>query len=212
MDITILGVEWFGRHHPVLKCVGVLRLLRILRPFKLSKYAKYFRGAQIIIQTVIDSIPDMTNISLLVVLVMYVWAVVGTTLFADAAPKYFGSIGYSYFSLFVAVTQIGWISDFVELEEKEKFDEAAIYYASFLFIGVFIVAKVIMAVLVANLEEKYRELDDAKRKRTHRLKTHQQQQSGIYMQQVQPPPPKADPIWKSQIPYELPVSFFHVEF
>ncbi|KAJ3077847.1 hypothetical protein HK100_010908, partial [Physocladia obscura] len=55
------------------------------------------------------------------------------------------------FTLFVMITQIGWVQTFDQLEAAGLFTEAAIYYTSFMIIGVFIFAKIIVAVVVSNL-------------------------------------------------------------
>ncbi|KAI8907865.1 Ion transport protein-domain-containing protein [Gorgonomyces haynaldii] len=204
LDLILIVCEFFRAEHSVLNLIGCIRVLRVLRPFKLSKYTSAFGGAQIMVHTVIRSVPDMTNIAVLVLLIMFMWAVVGTVVFGKDAPSEFGGLGNSYFSLFVAVTQIGWMQDFYVLEKGGYFTSAAIYYCLFLYIGVFIVAKVIMAVLVSNLEERYRQIEEEKRRRNNRLQTKRQLQMGVFAQKLVNPPKKLDPIWKHQIPYELP--------
>jgi cation channel sperm-associated protein 4 len=46
-----------------------------------------------VVKTVLNSIPDMANIMTLLVLLMFVWAVLGVTLFGESVPDLFGSLG-----------------------------------------------------------------------------------------------------------------------
>ncbi|KAJ3354320.1 hypothetical protein HDU83_005475 [Entophlyctis luteolus] len=55
------------------------------------------------------------------------------------------------FTLFVMITQIGWVETFDELEAQGQFTAAAVYYTTFMIIGVFIFVKIIVAVVVSNL-------------------------------------------------------------
>jgi hypothetical protein len=61
-----------------------------------------------VVQTVVESLPDMANIVLLLLIVMFVFSIVGLELFATKVPDHFGSLSYAMFSLFVCMTQDGW--------------------------------------------------------------------------------------------------------
>lgn len=61
-------------------------------------------------------IVDVVNISILVFGLTYLWANAGVVLFAESDPLDFGNLGSSFFSLFIAITQIGWADSLAHLE------------------------------------------------------------------------------------------------
>jgi len=50
------------------------------------------QGLHIIVRTVIQSLPDMMNVILLLLLVFFVFGIVGVSLFGTALPEYFGGM------------------------------------------------------------------------------------------------------------------------
>jgi len=63
---------------------------------------------QMVMQTILRSVPDMTNIVVLLLLVNFIFCVIGIDMFSEKAPEYFGDMGKCMFTLFVAMTQDGW--------------------------------------------------------------------------------------------------------
>jgi hypothetical protein len=81
-----------------------LRLLRILRAFRTLKSIKFLEGIRSVAKTIIESIPgttmvfskylisDMANIAILLGLIMFIYSVLGVTLFKKTAPEDFGDL------------------------------------------------------------------------------------------------------------------------
>ena len=82
----------------------ILRLLRILRAFRTLKSIKFLEGIRSVAKTIIESIPgttivfsdylilDMANIAILLGLIMFIYSVLGVTLFKKTAPEDFGDL------------------------------------------------------------------------------------------------------------------------
>ena len=49
-------------------------------------------GLRVIVRSVVKSLPDVTNILLLMCIMMFILAVVGVSIFGDAMPEYFNSL------------------------------------------------------------------------------------------------------------------------
>ena len=56
------------------------------------------------------SLPALGHILMLLALLMYVYAAIGTSLFGEIAPKYFGSLHQSVLTLFSVITLEGWVA------------------------------------------------------------------------------------------------------
>ncbi|KAI8829508.1 Ion transport protein-domain-containing protein [Chytriomyces cf. hyalinus JEL632] len=205
-DLLIVALSLIGSYIPIFSNAGILRLLRVLRAFRTLRSITILNGLQVVVQTILDSIPDMLNVTLLLLVIMFIWAVVGVTLFSSVLPDYFGDLGSTMFTLFVMATQIGWLHSFDYLEEKGQFTAAAIYYTSFMIVGVFIFLKIIVAVVVSNLEDSYanRSREQLKSKRALKSAKNLTQGKKKYRRSIRNMPPSFDAVWKSQIPYEIP--------
>ncbi|XP_046851868.1 cation channel sperm-associated protein 4-like [Xenia sp. Carnegie-2017] len=156
MDFCIVGALLLG---PLLTgsgsgSRGVLRILRVLRAFRSLRSISSLPGLQIVVQTILQSIPDMANIVLLLVIIMLVFSVIGITLFRETMPENFNNLSSAMFSLFICLTLDGWITI------NEKFSESGgttyiggtLYLNLFIAIGAFVFANLVVAVVVTNLE------------------------------------------------------------
>ncbi|MCL7667513.1 ion transporter, partial [Klebsiella pneumoniae] len=67
----------------------VLRILRVLRVLRAISIIPSLRK---MVNALLLTIPSMGTIMILLGLFFYVYAVIGTTLFASISPEYFGSL------------------------------------------------------------------------------------------------------------------------
>uniref|UniRef100_A0A8D2CKL5 Cation channel sperm associated 4 n=1 Tax=Sciurus vulgaris TaxID=55149 RepID=A0A8D2CKL5_SCIVU len=86
-----------------------------------------------------------------------VFSVFGVTLFGAFVPNHFRNMGVALYTLFICITQDGWLdiySDF-QMEKREYAMEigAAIYFAIFITIGAFIGINLFVVVVTTNLEQ-----------------------------------------------------------
>lgn len=85
--------------------VMVLRLARLLRVLKL---VRALPKLQILVGALLKSIPSMAYVSLLLLLLFYVYAVAVTFMFGKNDPVHFATLPLSMLSLFRAVTLEDW--------------------------------------------------------------------------------------------------------
>ncbi|XP_007934074.1 cation channel sperm-associated protein 4 [Orycteropus afer afer] len=109
-----------------------------------------------IIHVITQSVPGMVNIMTLILFFMLVFSVFGVTLFGASVPKHFRNIQVALYTLFICITQDGWIdiySDF-QMQDREYAVEigGAIYFAIFITIGAFIGINLLVVVVTTNLE------------------------------------------------------------
>lgn len=90
----------------------LLRMLRVARMFRLIPRA---RGLNVLMQTLVFSIPALANVGSVLFLFLFVFAVVGMNLFGSVKPgKYldananFGDVGTALLTLFRMITGESW--------------------------------------------------------------------------------------------------------
>jgi len=85
--------------------VMVLRLARLLRVLKL---VRALPKLQVLVGALLKSIPSMAYVSLLLLMLFYVYAVAATFMFSANDPVHFATLPLSMLSLFRAVTLEDW--------------------------------------------------------------------------------------------------------
>eukprot|EP00057_Strongylocentrotus_purpuratus_P027735 XP_011682209.1 PREDICTED: cation channel sperm-associated protein 4-like [Strongylocentrotus purpuratus] len=131
LDFFIIVILLLG---PTLKFLGSSRILRILR--------------------VLRAFRNMSNIALLLVILMLVLSVVGVFLFGEDFPSLFGNLQSAMFSLFICVTQDGWMGLFERFKNTPHYMIGAGYFILAITIGSFVFANLVVAVVVTNLVNK----------------------------------------------------------
>lgn len=148
-DFTVVAVSLLPMAGPL---ANVARLARLLRALRLVSALPELR---LLVSTMLRSLPSLGNVLLLLSLILYVYAVVGVTLFAQVDAPNWGSLGAAFLTLFEMLTLEGW----VELMEASSAATpwAWVYYVSFVVIAVFVVVNLFIAIVIDNLESAKRE-------------------------------------------------------
>ena len=128
--------------------IAILRLFRVLRAARLSSSVPQLR---FVIAVITRSIPSVVSIGVLLLLVYYIYAVLGTQLFATAAPEYFGDLGKSFFTLFQVMTGESW-SGAIARPIMRIYPYAWIYFISYMIIVSFIVLNMVIGVIVDSIK------------------------------------------------------------
>jgi voltage-gated sodium channel len=130
----------------------VARLARILR---VARLVSAFPELRLIVGTMLRSIPSMAHVLLLLALLLYIYAILGYSLFHTHDPAHWGSLGASLQTLFQILTLEGWVE--IQQTGLQAHAWAWLYYASFIVIAVFVVINLFIAVVLNNLEAARRE-------------------------------------------------------
>ena len=144
------------------------RVFRILRALRALRLITQLEKLMVIVQAIIDSIPNVGWASVLLLIIFYIFSIMGTTLFAADFPDWFGSIGKSMYTLFQVMTLESW-SMGIARPVISLHPFAWMYFISFILISSFIVMNVIVGVVVNAISEI--SADIKKQKETKRLIT-----------------------------------------
>lgn len=124
----------------------------VLRFLKVTRFFSTIPQLQFIIAVISKSIPNVVCIGVLLLLVYYIYAVLGTQLFAEATPDYFGDLGKSFFTLFQIMTGESW-SEAIARPIMQTYPYSWVYFISFIIIVSFIVLNMIIGVIVDSINE-----------------------------------------------------------
>lgn len=133
------------------------QLLRLLRLARIVRLVRFLPDARMLVLTVIKSIPAVASMVVLTVLLLFVYGMVGWSLFGEALPETWGTIGRSMLTLFVLLT----LENFpTYLAEAEPVSVLAIpFFVSYVLLAAFIVFNLLIGVVISSME-KAREEED----------------------------------------------------
>jgi voltage-gated sodium channel len=129
---------------------AALRALRILRVLRLVTVVPSLRK---VVAGLIGALPGMGAISMLLVLVYYVFAVIATKLYGQSNPELFGTIGNSLYTLFQAMTFDDWSNGIVKPLTEQQHRFAAVFVILFMVVSAFMVLNLFIGVVVTALDE-----------------------------------------------------------
>jgi len=147
--------------------VIVLRLLRVLRIVRL---VGTIQELKLIVNTLLKSIPSLGYIGVLLFILFYIYACLGTFLFRENDPIHFESLHISLLSLFLVATLEDWTdimytaiygcqnygySGMEELCEKSMAFPFLgwFYFVSFVLLATFIFFNLFIGVIISNMED-----------------------------------------------------------
>ncbi|KIL48814.1 cation transporter [Jeotgalibacillus alimentarius] len=142
--IVLSGHLITGGHY-----VTVLRILRVLRVLRTISVIPSLRK---MVNALLMTIPSMGTILLLLSILFYIYGVIGTMLYSEIAPEYFGSLHSSLLTLFQVVTLESWASGVMRPILAED-PTSWWYFVTFVLIGTFVFFNLFVGVIVNNVEE-----------------------------------------------------------
>lgn len=142
--ISIISDLTFLSSFRVFRVFRVFRSLKSLRSLKLVSSLKSLR---VIILAIIRSLPSIGWSLLLMLLIYYIFSIIGVTMFGAQFPDWFGHIGKAMYTLFQVMTLESW-SMGISRPVMEVFPLAWMYFVPFVLISSFIVMNVVVGIVV----------------------------------------------------------------
>ncbi|WP_337868367.1 ion transporter [Meiothermus sp.] len=151
------------------------RLLRLLRVLRLIRTLP---DLQIILGALLRSIPSIGYVLLLMLLLLYVYAVAGVFLFGANDPFHFGNLHTALLTLFSILTLEGWVDvlrvQYLGCERFELPDPAlcvqpqaqplvaVVYMVSFVLLGTLVFLNLLVGIVVNSMDEMRKSLQGNK--------------------------------------------------
>jgi voltage-gated sodium channel len=154
------------------QAAAALRLVRVLRALRLLTAIPQL---QVVIGALLRSLPSIGYVGMLLVLLFYVYAVIGTTLFGANDPAHFGTLHDACLSLLRAVTLEDWTDlMYTQIAGSEAYPGhlpvgvepvnqprpivAVLYFGSFVLVGTMIMLNLFIGVVIGALTEEQKAL------------------------------------------------------
>lgn len=143
-DFAVIGVSLV----PAAGALSILRAFRILRVLRLVSSVQSFRR---VVGSLFIALPGAGAVSGLLVIIFYVSSVISTSLFGDAFPQWFGTLGRSMYSLFQIMTLESWSMGIVR-PVMTIYPNAWVFFVPFIALTSFTVLNLFIGIIVEAIE------------------------------------------------------------
>lgn len=135
-----------------LSSMRAFRIFRMFRALRALRMMKRLEKLRVIVQALLSALPSVGWVVVLLMIIYYVYAVIGTNLFSTISPDTFGTLWESLYTLF----QITLADDLGEISRPllaSSGISAVIYFVSFVILSAILVLNVIVGVVVDSVSE-----------------------------------------------------------
>jgi len=145
-DLIVIGISIVG----MAASITAFRALRVLRTLRLIKRVP---SMKIVIESFMRAIPGIGSVLTVMLLMIFVFALIGQNLYGAVAPELFGTMHQSAFTLFTVLTLEGWPD--VSRQVMAEIPMAWLYFVSFIAINSFTVLNLMIAVIIDAMQKEY---------------------------------------------------------
>lgn len=136
----------------LIPAAGPLHILRTLRILRTARLIKNVPKLRLIIESLLKSIPSIGWIAVLLFMIFYIFAVIGTDLYQDKFPEYFGDMGRTFFTLFQIMTLESWSSG-IARPMMDEVPYSYIFFIPFILLATYTTLNVFIAIVVNTMNE-----------------------------------------------------------
>ncbi len=127
---------------------------RLVRIFRVLRMVSIIPELRMLLNSLMKALPQLGYVVLMMFIIFYIYAAIGSTFFASINKDLWGDIALSLLTLFRVMTFEDWTD--VMYETMGTYPLSWIYYISFIFFTAFAFLNMIIGIVVNVLEEEHR--------------------------------------------------------
>lgn len=147
---------------------------RLLRVFRILRLVSVIPELRILMNALVKSIPRMGYVTLLMFIIFYIYAAVGSLFFSEINSTLWGNISISLLTLFRVATFEDWTD--VMYETMTVYPLSWAYYLTFIFLTAFIFLNMMIGIVLDVLQKEHeaydREHDQGEAGEVHWIREH----------------------------------------
>ena len=126
-------------------------LLRLARLARVLRIVRLLPDLRVLTIAIGRSIPGVMSLVILAMLVVFIYGMVGWTIFDEHAPKQYGTISEAMLTLFVTLT-LENLPDQIQMG-RQLSDWTLLYFISYAMVAAFLIFNILIGVVINSLEE-----------------------------------------------------------
>lgn len=131
----------------------VVLLARLVRIFRVLRLISIIPELRILISALLKALPPMSYVLLLMFIIFYMYAAVGSLFFEKINPILWGDISVSMLTLFRVVTFEDWTD--VMYETMQVYPLSWIYYLTFIFLNAFVFLNMMIGIVIERMQAEH---------------------------------------------------------
>ncbi len=137
-------------------------LARLIRIFRVLRMVSVIPELRILLTSLLKALPQLGYVVMLMFIIFYIYAAIGSTLFSTINPTLWGDIAISMLTLFRVMTFEDWTDVMYETMQVHPF--SWIFYMSFIFLTTFAFLNMVIGIVVNVMEDENRKANAEKHK------------------------------------------------
>jgi len=134
--------------------ISSMRIIRLFRELRTIRLISGLKTMQIIVNAIVKSLPSLAYTACLMLILYYVYAVIGVDLYGRSNPSEFGSIFSTMITLFQLMTFDGWATDLMR-PMMETHPYSWIYFISFVVLSAILMLNIVVGIAVNFVSDSY---------------------------------------------------------
>ena len=126
---------------------------RLIRIFRVLRMISIIPELRLLLNSLVKALPQLGYVVLLMFIIFYIYAAIGSTIFAEINPVLWGDISISMLTLFRVMTFEDWTD--VMYETMEVHPLSWIFFISFIFLTTFAFLNMVIGIIVGVMEEEH---------------------------------------------------------
>jgi voltage-gated sodium channel len=129
-----------------IESIDAVLLARLVRVFRLLRIVSVVPQFRLLIESFLTAVPRVGFILLFMFVEFYIFAAIGSILFADISPMHWGNVGLSMLTLFQTATLEGWPDLMYQSLEVQKY--SWIFFVVFIILNALVFMNMIIGVII----------------------------------------------------------------
>ena len=126
-------------------------MIRLLRLARIARLLRFLPDARVLIATMGKALPSVFSMVVLVVLILFIYGMIGFVLFGEALPDEWGNIGSAMMTLFILLTLENFPTYLDQAQEVTPL--ASVFFLSYVLIAAFVVLNLVLGIVIGSMEE-----------------------------------------------------------
>lgn len=124
---------------------------RLIRIFRVLRMVSVIPELRMLLNSLLKALPQLGYVMLMLFIIFYIYAAVGSTFFAQLNPVLWGDISISMLTLFRVMTFEDWTD--VMYETMEVYPFSWMFFLSFIFLTAFAFLNMVIGIVVSVMEK-----------------------------------------------------------
>lgn len=138
---------------------------RLVRIFRVLRMVSIIPELRFLLNSLMKALPQLGYVALMMFIIFYIYAAVGSVFFAKINPKLWGDIAISLLTLFRVMTFEDWTD--VMYETQEYYPLSWIFYITFIFFTAFAFLNMVIGIVVGVMENEQKSHTDESIEENH---------------------------------------------